>query len=38
MGSTWIVICGMVLMALLLFGVDLVFAKLFSEIGILEGL
>lgn len=37
-GSTWIVICGTLLIAFLLFAVDLLFAKLFSGIGILEGL
>ena len=36
-GSTWIVICGTMLMALLLFVVDIVFASLFQTIGILEG-
>ncbi len=36
-GSTWIVICGTLLMALLLFVVDLVFATLFQAIGILSG-
>ena len=36
-GSTWIVICGTMLMALLLFVVDIVFASLFQAIGILEG-
>lgn len=37
-GSTWIVICGTLLIAFLLFAVDMLFAKLFSGIGILEGL
>lgn len=37
-GSTWIVICGTLLIAFLLFAVDMLFARLFSGIGILEGL
>ena len=36
-GSTWIVICGTLLMALFLFVVDIVFAKLFQSFGVLEG-
>lgn len=36
-GSTWIVICGVFLMAALLFVVDIAFGKFFLEIGILEG-
>ncbi len=36
-GSTWVVIAGTVLLSLLLFVVDLAFAKLFISIGVLEG-
>jgi len=36
-GSTWIVISGTMLMAVLLFGVNLSFSKLFMLIGVLEG-
>ncbi len=36
-GSTWLVICGTLLMALLLFTVDIGFALLFRSIGVLEG-
>ena len=36
-GSTWVVICGTLLMALLLFVVDISFALLFRAIGVLEG-
>lgn len=36
-GSTWIVICGTILMALLLWVVDIAFAYLFQAIGVLEG-
>lgn len=36
-GSTWIVICGLLMMALLLFVVDISFALLFRAIGVLEG-
>lgn len=35
-GSTWIIICGVFLMAALLFVVDIAFGKFFLEIGILE--
>ena len=35
-GSTWIVICGTMMMALLLFIVDILFAVLFQGIGVLE--
>ena len=35
-GSTWIVICGVFLMAAILFVVDIAFGKFFLEIGILE--
>ncbi len=35
-GSTWVVISGTMLMALLLFVVNLTFAKLFMSIGVLE--
>jgi preprotein translocase subunit SecE len=35
-GSTWIVICGVFLMAALLFVVDIAFGWFFLEIGILE--
>ena len=36
-GSTWIVISGTVMMAVLLFTVNLTFTKLFVSIGVLEG-
>ena len=36
-GSTWVVICGTLLMAMLLFVVDIAFALLFQSIGVLEG-
>lgn len=36
-GSTWLVICGTLLMALLLFVVDIGFALLFQTIGVLDG-
>ena len=36
-GSTWVVICGTILMAVLLFVVDIGFALLFQSIGVLEG-
>ena len=36
-GSTWVVICGTLLMAGLLFVVDIGFSYLFQQIGILEG-
>ena len=36
-GSTWVVICGTMLMATLLFVVDISFALLFRAIGVLEG-
>ncbi len=36
-GSTWVVICGTLLMATLLFVVDISFALLFRAIGVLEG-
>lgn len=36
-GSTWVVIGGTFLMALLLFVVDLMFSSLFQWVGILEG-
>ena len=36
-GSTWVVICGTLLMAMLLFGVDIAFAWLFQNIGVLQG-
>ncbi len=36
-GSTWIVICGTVMLAGLLLVIDLGFAKTFQSIGILEG-
>ena len=36
-GSTWVVICGTLLMATLLFVVDISFALLFRTIGVLEG-
>ena len=35
--STWVVICGTVLMAVLLLVVDVAFARLFTWIGVLEG-
>ena len=35
-GSTWVVICGTLLMAALLWVVDMAFALLFQYIGILE--
>ena len=35
-GSTWVVICGTMLMALLLWVVDILFGLLFQEIGILK--
>ena len=36
-GSTWVVICGTMLMATTLFVVDVAFALLFRSIGVLEG-
>ena len=36
-GSTWIVISGTIMMAVLLFTVNLTFTKLFVSIGVLEG-
>jgi preprotein translocase subunit SecE len=36
-GSTWVVIVGTVLMAIFLFVVDLIFAELFIDLGVLEG-
>ena len=36
-GSTWVVICGTLMMALLLFIVDVGFSWLFTKINILEG-
>jgi len=36
-GSTWVVICGTIFMAVLLFVVDIGFALLFRSIGVLEG-
>jgi len=36
-GSTWVVISGTFLMSLVLFVVDITFAKLFMSIGVLEG-
>ena len=36
-GSTWVVIIGMVLFAVILFGVDVAFLWLFNKIGILQG-
>jgi len=35
--STWVVICGTIMMALLLLVVDVAFARLFTWIGVLEG-
>jgi preprotein translocase subunit SecE len=35
-GSTWVVICGSLMMAVLLFGIDVVFAWLFRTIHILQ--
>jgi preprotein translocase SecE subunit len=35
-GSTWVVICGSFMMAILLFGIDVVFAWLFTQIHILQ--
>ncbi|MCC6578910.1 MAG: preprotein translocase subunit SecE [Phycisphaeraceae bacterium] len=37
-GSTWIVICGTVLFSAALWVIDLLFALLFSNIGILKGM
>ncbi|MBI1337685.1 MAG: preprotein translocase subunit SecE [Phycisphaera sp.] len=37
MGSTWIVICGTVMMAVLLLVVDLAFAEGFVRMHVLEG-
>lgn len=36
-GSTWVVICGTFLIAALLFVVDLIFAGIFRQIGVLKG-
>ena len=36
-GSTWVVICGTLMLAVLLFVIDLAFAKLFQVIGVLQG-
>lgn len=36
--STWIVICGTLLIAVLLFAIDTLFRWLFTEIGVLYGL
>jgi preprotein translocase subunit SecE len=36
-GSTWVVICGTVIMAVILFVIDVVFWELFTRIRILEG-
>lgn len=36
-GSTWVVISGTAMLAVLLFVVNLTFAKLFMSIGVLEG-
>jgi len=35
-GSTWVVICCVVLLATLLFSADIVFAWIFQQVGILE--
>ena len=35
-GSTWVVICGVLMLAALLFLIDLAFGRLFLEIGILQ--
>jgi preprotein translocase subunit SecE len=36
-GSTWVVICGTVMMAVLLLGIDVAFGWLFTWMGVLEG-
>ena len=36
--STWIVICGTLIMAFFLFGIDTIFRWLFTQIGVLYGL
>lgn len=36
-GSTWIVICGTVMMAVLLLVIDVAFGKFFIQIGVLQG-
>ncbi len=35
-GSTWVVICGTILLAVFMFGMDLAFAEVFTLLGVLD--